>query len=539
MYNRKRLGILGQAAPATVQPHTVPASTGGINSLQSLQGMNPEDCIFTHNLMPSEYGLRLRKGYREWSTGTPSDVRSLIPYDNQQGLGINDRLFAACAEGIYDVSLFGTTVPEQEVPFTSNGVNAGHGVFTNFTTDADQHLVFYADGENGLHQYDGDSELWSVPAITGVDATNIAFITNHKQRLWIIEEDSADAWYLPIDAIAGEATKFTFGSKFKHGGRLVGLWGWTIDGGDGVDDFLVAVSRAGDVLVYYGADPSLPDWALRGAYYIGELPQGRKLATDYGGDLWLLSTYGVISVRDLLMGVDFSDVKVGPAAKVARILRGEILAGKNSNAWQLNVHPGDGFLQVVTPTKGGAKPRQYNMNLLTSAWGWWRDVPMLTGENWKGEYMLGGPDGIVYIYDDALDNTKLDATLGLPIEFEILTSFQPYGEHAQNILPGIIRAIGITQGGVSINVQAVFDYQLDAFLVLPASVPTSGASLWGPDGNAALWGVGTWDFATTGNSVPIGVLGVGRTLAIAMRGTSSTRITLIAWDVLMKSGGLL
>ena len=98
MYNRQRLGRLGQAEPATVQPHTVPASTGGINALQSLQGMPPEDCIFVHNLMPSEYGLRLRKGYREWATGMPSDVRSLIPYDNQQGVGINDRLFGVCAE---------------------------------------------------------------------------------------------------------------------------------------------------------------------------------------------------------------------------------------------------------------------------------------------------------------------------------------------------------------------------------------------------------------------------------------------------------
>ena len=532
---RRAATSIGRPIRPTVKNTAVPASIGGVNALDPMVSMPPQDCIYCHNLMPSEYGMRLRKGYRQWSINLPSDVRTILPYDNQSGNNAKDRLFSICAEGIYDTTLFNTQTPTQVVNFANAVDDAGYGVYTSFTTDAAEQLILYADAKNGLHQYDGQAETWTVPAITGADPTKVAFVTQHKQRIWVVEQDAADGWYLPVDAIAGEALKFNFGSQFKHGGKLMGLWSWTVDGGDGVDDFLVAVSRAGDVLVYYGSDPSQSDWSLRGSYFIGELPQSRRIAVSYGAELYLLSTFGVISVRDLLNGVAASDPKVGPSAKIARFLRADVTANKDEYGWQLTVFPADGFLHIVAPIILGKTPRQYAMNLNTSAWGFWRDVRILGADTWRGEYYMGSEAGVTLQYYGTLDGVELnDVEKGEPIDFEVLTTFQPYGQHAEWIRCELIRAVGVVGGGTSINIDAVFDYNVNPDIIAP---PVSGAlnpSLW----DEALWDVDVWDFPPTAASAVQGVFGMGRTMAVGMRGNSQSRITLIAWDVIYNTGGL-
>jgi hypothetical protein len=500
-------------------------------------GMPKEDCIYTYNVMPDEYGQRLRKGYREWATGVDGDVRSLIPYDDQGGDTAKDRLFAVSENGIYDVTLFNTTTPSQDVAFTTNGIDAGYGVHTQFTTDAGEKLILYADSKNGLHQYNGTTETWSVPSITFPDTTtvaDIAFVMSHKQRIWLIADGGTNAYYLGIDAVAGPATLFNFGSKFPHGGRLMALYSWTIDGGDGVDDFLLGVSKAGDVLVYYGPDPSQPQWSLRGSYFIGELPDSRRVSTEHGGELFLLSSYGVTSVKELLSGVDYSDVKVGPSAKVSRFLRMEVADNINSHDWELETHPTEGFLQIITPQKN-ERYRQYTMNLLTRGWGWWLGVPALTAENWRADYYIGAPGGVVHIYDGTVDNTTLEGTLGLPIEFGGLTSFQPFGNHAQYMRAAIIRAIGVTQGVVTLNIDAVYDYNLEQVIGQPPPGTAYGTNVW----DTGIWDTDLWDSGAEGSSVPIGASGIGRTMAVGFRGTAQSRITFVGWDVLYNTGGVL
>ena len=118
-YTRQRtLSRYAQAGvQPTVQPYTFPASVGGVNAIDSLMMMPPQDCIYSYNLMPSEYGMRLRKGYRQWATGCSeiparaenNDVRTIIPFESNIQDASNDRLFAVTAEG-----------------------NSGGGIYSNF-----------------------------------------------------------------------------------------------------------------------------------------------------------------------------------------------------------------------------------------------------------------------------------------------------------------------------------------------------------------------------------------------------------------------
>jgi hypothetical protein len=211
-YTATKKTRLAIAPPVTFKNHTVPSSVGGINSINALNAMSPADCIYTYNLMPVEYGLELRKGYREWANGCGTgDVRTMLNYEsNKRGIE-NDRLWAVTNEGIWDVTTFGTTAPVQEVVFADTSDPAGWGVKAEFTNDAGLHYMFYADGQNGLWQFSDLLDTWTQPVGGtaagewywdppggGVDLPfpvgDIAFVMLHKLRIWVILEDQDDGW---------------------------------------------------------------------------------------------------------------------------------------------------------------------------------------------------------------------------------------------------------------------------------------------------------------------------------------------------------
>jgi len=438
-YRTKTLGVYGKSAPPTQSDFTFPASVGGVNAADSLMMMAPQDCLYAFNILPSEYGLRLRKGYREWSINLAEDpeaeekpeVRTIIPFESSLQSIAGDKLFAATAEGIWDVTTFNDQTPAQVADFDDSTGLAGYGVFTEFTGDAADgdpargHYLFYADEVNGLWQYTEADGTWSQPVggtnpgewyyNDGTDdvafpVEDICFIMVHKQRMWVILEDDDDAWYLGVGAVAGELKRFIFGSKLPHGGNLVGLWTWSIDGGDGVDDYMVAIGRGGDVVLYQGDDPEVigqgtTPWGSRGTWFIGEVPESRRIVAEYGPDLFMLSTYGVTSLADLLRGVPVD--QQSPSQKVNRFLRNDVARGKDRPEWQMTVHPGDGFMQIITPKPNQSPYVQYNMNLQTQAWGFWQDVPVLCGTSWNGDYFMGSTDGRVFINDGSRDNEQL------------------------------------------------------------------------------------------------------------------------------------
>jgi hypothetical protein len=531
----------------TYKTAVVPASVGGINGLDSLMAMPPQDCIYCNNLMPSEYGLRLRKGYREWASGIPGgSVNTIIAFEGQLEDASADRLWAVTPAGIFDVTLFNTTAPyvvEPNIIFDDNTPEAGFGVSVEFTNDAQEHYLHYADSRNGLWQYEEGTGLWTRPNITGPVVENISFCMSWKARLWYIEENSSDAWYLDPDASNGAATKFTFGSKFIHGGELKALYNWTIDGGNGVDDMLVAISRGGDVLVYQGADPSLATFGIVGTFFIGETPESRRIGVQYGGELYMLSTYGIISIRDLLQGSGLLHTEATPSAKISRFLREVVQENKDSLEWQLIIHPGDGFLQIISPFDQTANALQYGQNLLTRAWGRWHGVPVHCAESWNGNYYFGTKEGSVFISDGVLDGGLLDGTVGQPVPFNILTSFQaPGGDHTQYKRVGFIRPIGVLAGTASLNVDAVYDYNVDYITDAPPALSATGGSLWGNaegDPEGAIWNENVFDYSLSASSSPMGGAGMGRVVAIGMAGSAATRLNVLGWDISYTTGGML
>ena len=526
-----------------------PAPAGGIDVRQAIGNEALDTCVYTYNLVPFEFGMRVRKGYREWqkdlTVGLSQGVNTVMPYQGSPQDNSADRLFAVTNEGIWDVTADEGT-PSLEYTFNTVDPDAGFGTFIQYVADSGANLLFYADNVNGVFQYSPDTGLWTIPAITGVDVTNLDSVVSHKQRIWFTERGSTTAWYLSVGAIAGAATPFFFGSKFQHGGALAGLFNWTVDGGEGVDDYLVAVSRSGDVLPYKGTDPTGEDWEIRGTYYIGEIPNAANFGTEQGGELFLLSVYGVISMSDLLSGVDTTATLINAegtstSLKIAGLLRQDMQVKLTQRGWGISNLPSEGGLLISTPFENNEQPIQYYFNVATQGWGLWRDVPIVSFSAGINSVIIGTKDNRVCIMDVAVDNKLIDpvnpATNGDDIQFSILTAFSSLGAEGVYKRVKILRPDFLAREAPDYSIQARYDYDIaeaaNFQLVAPPSV-TSG-----------VWDLSSWDAAYWGGSVDAafssvgGAWGSGRYVAIAMIGKTRTDTRLAGWDLVFDSGGVM
>lgn len=541
------IGSIGRPSPKVAQTTKIPAPIGGVDARTILAGGDPMFCIYAYNMLPHEYGMKVRNGYREWQIDVPSDfgVTTIIPFGGTDDDASNDRLFAVTNLGIYDVTI-AEAAPVLKLDFSlaPNGQdttdNAGRGVYTFFTNDAGTEYLFYADSANGLFQYEENLDTWvRASAISGPVIENVNFVMTHKDQLWVIESDSTSAWYLPVGAVGGAMTEFNFGGKFRHGANLAGLFNWTIDGGAGIDDYLVAVSRAGDVMPYQGTDPSDAEkWSLVGQWFIGTIPKGSRFGSQEGGNLNLLSIYGLSAMDEIIVGVDGKNAKAqSEAGKVAILLRNDMERFINARGWQINYIPAQGTLLINTPLRGDGTRIQYARSTTVEGWGFWREVPMQCFDEWDGKAYFGTADGRVMVMDTFLDNVQItppaEGPNGSPVKFSILSTFQDYGQPALFKRGKYCRPQFIALDIPTATCTFRYDYNLTETINNRALA----------SGDVGIWDAGIWDASIWGSDTPQGFnepqggSGYGRTVAIAMAGQTRAETSFISWDVTWDTGG--
>lgn len=546
------LGTANRPQKLSLKGGRIEAPRGGIDDRIALSEGDLTHAIYTYNLLPHEQGMKVRDGYREWQidvdSGTSQGVNCIIPFDGIVQTGLSDKLFVANTEGIYDVTEAGDT-PVLKATFNNSTASAGYGVYIHYTEQDETDGMFYSDSQNGLFYYDEVADTWALATgITGPTIAAIRFVALHKDRIWVVEQDKNYAWYLPLNAKEGAATKFHFGDKFPNGGNVAGLFSWSMDTSDGTNNFFVAVSRAGDVLVYSGSDPGNATgedpWELVGTFFIGQVPAGPTFGSVNGGDLYILSIYGLNSMAEILQGVNSAQLfnspeTTAPSAKIAKFIQARLALTINDFGWQVRLAPSENALLICGPSIPGKADIQYLYRLTTAAWGLWRNVPMRCFETWKNNVVFGDADSRVLYMDVPVDNLLLTppaapAVNGQNITFSVLTSFRDLAAPSLYKRAKIIRPDFMSFAEPSYSLTARYDYDIrEAFLSAPPPAPTEGD----------LWDVGEWDEAIWGVSELQnysgfqGAWGEGRTVAIAMIGACREPTLFIGWDLLYDVGG--
>lgn len=524
MARRPRRGLQrdGNRIARAVQ---VPVPVGGLNDRDALAAMPLTDAVILKNWWIEPSRLVTRPGRLTWAHGLPGPVESLIEYSPPE---LGGRLFAAAGNAIYDVTGGGEIDPDDpavgnlsSARFESVSASTPGGNFMYLFNGLDDPLLF--DGTDWTPINSSSTPI----SITGdLVASRIVQGVVFKGRLFMVERDSLNAWYLPPAQVGGAASKIDLGTIFQRGGWLVGLFTWTLDAGSGSDDHLVAISSNGEVAVFGGYDPTnVNSWQLVGLFYLGR-PMGRRCAVKYGGDLLVLCEQGVYPLaRGLLSStIDRSALITD---KVQRTINREINQHRAQFGWQLCVFPEQNALLLNIPT-GLSTSYQLVQNSINQGW--------TVFEGWDAHCMLASSYGLMYGGNGTVERAWVgNSDNGLPIVAEALQAFSDFGLPAQNKYFTMVRPYIQSDGSPSILFGINGDY-VDSEISGTLAYTPPGGMVWGE----MAWGEMVWggSLRQLGGWSTVG--GVFKTAAMRIKVQSNN--SAVEWagtDIVLQPGGVL
>lgn len=382
-----------------------------------------------------------------------------------------------------------------------------------------------ADQNNGLYVGVGAN----LPA-------TFAAVAVWKNRVFYVEKGSTRGWYLGLNSVYGTATSFDFGFKMLKGGPLVNLYKWSFDGGSGPDERLVAISTAGDVVIYAGPDIASTSFGLVGTWNLGGVPYGRRIAVEYGGDILVASMLGLIPLSKLIIGNPAVDRTVYDTYKVSNLFGQLAVTFQTRLGWAIIHHPADNAILVNVPQPQGWSYLQFAMATSARTWGVYRDLPLISGATWNGVLYIGTADGRVCACTGPLDNVTLTnpAANIRPVKWSLLTAFKGADAPGRKIVQQA--RVYVLSAVPSPILQAVAKLDFDT----SEPVDTSGSGA----GGAGTWDNGKWDQAlwggdqTTGAQV-IGLFGEATcAVGLAVRGQAISYTTFVGADVYYEEGGI-
>jgi len=526
-----------QSDVALAQRH-IPAPLGE-NAVSPASALPEGDAAVLLNVISGDGGLKPRPGFQEQciNVGT-GEVRSIISYHGSDPS--KDRLFASTSTVIKNCSSSGSA-PADVYTFGTSDSNAGYGISGAVVTAGDRYLI-YCDESNGFLQYTQSTDAWGAGSVSGVTAANLVFVLPWKNRLWFVERNSSRAWYLPLASISGTATKMDFGEVFPTGGYLVGLWSWTVDAGQGADDMLVAVSSSGDVVVYAGTDPQYPNMRQLGAWNLGGLPSGRRIATQKGGDILLNTMLGVLPLSKLVSGEAVTPDTYETFKERPR-LREALTSQRNLRGWDILLHP-DNFLLINTPGGSGSPQEQFAMSYATKGWSRLRGLDILSAGVWQGAFYFGTRDGRVCKMTGYVDNVSYGGgTANARSIDSFILDRADTGGRATYKQVHLVRTTFLTRNAVP-NVRATVHYNYDTREEVSALGASASINLQASVWDTAVFDVGPWDAALAVSprdvySVVNGAEGCGVAMAAGVQLSTTDYCVFVGWDIAWEEGGVL
>ena len=450
---------------------TIPAPVGGWDAISPLSNMDPIYAVELINWVPRPGYIEVRGGFNIWAnTSETAAVNSLLVYRPESG---TEKLFAAVGTKIFDVSTYDTPTD------TNKAITDSRIQYVNFTPAGGSSYILCVNGSDSYFAYDGST--WTEPSITGATSSNFVNIAVHKRRVWFVEENTANAWFLDTDAIQGEATKFPLGSIFGKGSYLMAIGTWTIDGGNGPDDYIVFISQRGEVALYRGTDPANGAvWALVGTFEIPP-PIGRRCFTKAGSELYVVTIEGLLPISKVL---PFDPAAARSVALTNRIQNAMLMAaqmGRTNFGWECTPFPAQSLVILNVPIVTNSSQEQFVMNTLNGAWckfqGWNANCFAIYNESL---YFGDNSGKICLAYAGQLDYDQ-----DIPLTVRCAYNYLDAPGRVKNI--SMIRPFFYADGRISPAIAIDVDFGSDA-VAAPVSVLDIPGGVW----DESIWDIDTW-----------------------------------------------
>ena len=509
---RKSRGGANKAQISTV--FSLPALTGGLNAKDGFTAMEPRDAVTLDNWFPEAQYVTTRGGSLVWKSGMGSAVRTLMTWLSPSG---SDKIFAAAGTKFWNVTASGGNASS-----VVTGLTNADWQWTNIATSSTTAYLVACNGADHVSNYDGTS--WTNPTITGVTDTTLINVALFKLRLWFAQVNTLSLWYLPTQAIAGAATEFPIGAYARRGGYIMAIGSFSQDSGDGPDDYLVAVTSNGQAVVFEGIDPSNANtFGLNGVFDIGR-PIGRRCVGRLNGDMTIVTSDGVVSMRAMLQYGRESDQKAAITGKIQTLFSQASQNYSSYFGWQILVFPKTRYCIVNYPVVADSQQKQFVMNTVTGAWCTFSGLNAGCWGIANDLLYFGGNDGKVY--QAAIGN----ADSGNNIVADLKTAWSDFAHPGKKMVSSI-KPILLTGGGTDYQHRINWDFD-----DTPPSNTVSGSPVAG-----GTWSM-TWPWTWGGQNVVDarwrGGGGVGTWGAVHFRVTvNGAGIQHNGFNVLMQPGG--
>ena len=219
--------------------------------------------------------------------------------------------------------------------------------------------------------------------------------------MYFTQKDTLSCWYLDVDAIGGPASPLYFGGIARNAGFLQCMGTWTLDAGQGADDYAVFVTSMGEVIVYNGTDPdSIDTWALKGVWQLGQT-FSRRCFYKFAGDLLLLTQDGLVPLASALQSSRL-DPRINLTDKIYFAVSQAATNYFNNFGWQITYFASENMLILSIPTDDGME--QYVMHTITRAWGRFTGIEAYCWEVSGDNKMNFGSDGVVGTFYTSLSD---------------------------------------------------------------------------------------------------------------------------------------
>lgn len=498
---------------------SIPSPTGGWNTRDSIASMDIKYAPVLTNFFPYATDLMLRKGYTNHATGIVNQVETLMVYSG----GTSDKMFAAAGG-----SFFNATNPGAIGAAVVTGLSNARWQYQNIS-NAGGKFMMCVNGIDKLRGYDGTS-WWTdgdgTHDITGFDTVKASNIVLFKNRMWLIETGTLNAYYLGTNSIAGAATKYPLDSVARKGGYIVSADAWTMDAGYGMDDMLVFVTSNGEVLVFRGTDPaSAATWGLVGVWEIGS-PVGSRSLLKFAGDLLILGQDGLTPMSAALQSTR-TNAKVALTNIIQPTISNSISLYGASFGWQSIYFPKNNMLLINVPVSVGSQ-QQYVMNTITKAWckftGWNANCFAIFND----DLYFGGNGVVCQAWDGFTDNST-------NINGEAAQAFSYFGNPGLTKRWNMMRPILSTDGAPSVVGRINTDFQMRSNYSPLSIVPVTSST----------WDSAVWDYAIWADSLAIsglwqGVSGVGYAGGVEIEcAANGVEMHWISTDINYEVGGTL
>jgi hypothetical protein len=370
---------------------------------------------------------------------------------------------------------------------------------------------------------------YTVLGVTGVNSNKFVNVNLFKNRLYFTEEDSLSCWYLDTNAVAGIAEPLYFGGIARNGGYLQAMGTWTLDAGQGADDYAVFVTSMGEVIVYNGTDPtSDTTWLLKGVWQLGQT-FSRRCFFKWSGDLLLLTQDGLVPLASALQSSRL-DPRVNLTDKIYYAVSQAATLYFANFGWQIAYYASENMLILSIPINDGME--QYVMHTITRSWARFTGIQGYCWEVSGDADMHFGSNGTVCtFYTSNSDN-------GANINATSQQAYSYFDSPGQLKRFTMVRPILQSTGGVpSILCGLSVDFDTTTQL---------GAVSFNPNAQSeGIWDTSTWDNARwSGGLVTTkvwqGVTGIGFAGSINLN-VASRNIELhwASTDYIFEKGGVI